>query len=309
MNSFSPTADAFGAVNRERKYIVDPIALEKDWYLVEVIKLLYSADLPEGCRLVFNGGKSLSKRGLISRFSEDADFLLEVQPSSSIGRGRLSKIRKAIVARIDRNGIGCQVSRQTSFDEGNQMVIEVAYPSALTREDGSIATRSEIRLEIRKCIVPVPSDKIDIRSLVSETYRWPADLSVEAHSPLVIAANKLVGLAWRVVKREKIGSSPDDRNLVRHLHDLAALLPAIQAEPERFRTLVEETVLADRPRYKDLDIEPAQLISNATKLVTAETPYHREFDEFVARMSFASDDETIHYPEAIDAYCKIVALI
>ena len=55
---------------------IDPAFVEKDWYVVQVIREIISIDL-SGAQLIFTGGTALSKaHRLIQRFSEDIDFRL-----------------------------------------------------------------------------------------------------------------------------------------------------------------------------------------------------------------------------------------
>ena len=307
---FKLDAASFRAAQAEREDNINLIAFEKDWYLVEVIKQLYATALPAGCRLIFNGGTSLSKRGLIARFSEDADFLLEVREGYPLNRKNLSNIRKALASSVDTNQVGCKVVKQEGADNGNQMMLYVSYPSAFVRNEDVISTRSEILIEIRQCACTDAVDHIELRSLVEETYGWPSQAVIPAIDPLVIAANKFVGLAWRVVKRDQEGNAEGDRNLVRHLHDLTALWPFIEMKQDAFRLLVEKTLNADeKTRFKRYNIDRVGLIDNAHRLVTSETPYHEEYDLFVSRMSFAVEEDVITYKRAIETYNSIVHLL
>lgn len=53
-----------------------PVSIEKDWWVTQVLKALYS--LPYSHHTSFKGGTSLSKCwGLIERFSEDIDLGLD----------------------------------------------------------------------------------------------------------------------------------------------------------------------------------------------------------------------------------------
>jgi nucleotidyltransferase AbiEii toxin of type IV toxin-antitoxin system len=54
-------------------------AIEKDWWVTLALKAAFST--PYSSQLLFKGGTSLSKSwGLIERFSEDIDFVLNIRP-------------------------------------------------------------------------------------------------------------------------------------------------------------------------------------------------------------------------------------
>ena len=169
-----------------------------------------------------------------------------------------------------------------------------------------------LRLELRVSEVELDTDRTPVRSIVAETRGELADLDMEAAAPLTIAANKLVGLGWRVVKRGRPGpehDSPDDRNLVRHVHDLATLEPAISQDTEAFADLVARTVESDRPRFSSPDMSAREPIMQATHLLTEEIAYETEYADFVEQMSFARDSERIGYRRAFDAYHRIVGYV
>ena len=311
MSAFEPSQIGLTEVADARGDRIDLRALEKDYYLTEVFRLLMNFDTPEGVQFVFTGGTSLSKRGIISRFSEDADFLLVYTGEALASRKKRSNFRKALVAHLGERRDVCSAISGTARDDGRQIIIEIEYPSRLTETRALAGLRDHIRLELRYTNVLPPADVVAVRSLVAEVVSTEAPVSTLTLSPLVIAANKFVGLAWRVIKRERAGSehNPEDRNLVRHVHDLAALLPTIEASADRFRELVRAIIASDRPRYRDLAVEPANLIATGAKLVTAEHPYRAEFERFVRNMSFAPIDEVIGYAEAMVAYKRIVGLV
>ena len=54
---------------------LQPFIIEKDWWVVQTLRLITQMDVVE--HLVFKGGTSLSKAwGLIDRFSEDIDLAI-----------------------------------------------------------------------------------------------------------------------------------------------------------------------------------------------------------------------------------------
>jgi predicted nucleotidyltransferase component of viral defense system len=79
---------------------IDPAFVEKDWYVVQLIRVLMATDL-FGAQLIFTGGTALAKaHRLLQRFSGDIDFRLvlpQEPPLSRSGqRTLLSKIRSQV---------------------------------------------------------------------------------------------------------------------------------------------------------------------------------------------------------------------
>ncbi|MEA1875861.1 MAG: nucleotidyl transferase AbiEii/AbiGii toxin family protein [Bacteroidota bacterium] len=81
---------------------LEPFAVEKDWWMVQTLRLIWQMDVAE--HLVFKGGSSLSKGwGLIERFSEDIDLALDrefLDFSGDISRTQVGKLRDASYAYI-----------------------------------------------------------------------------------------------------------------------------------------------------------------------------------------------------------------
>lgn len=75
-------------------------AVEKDWWMVQTLSVIYSLDVAE--HLVFKGGTSLSKAWqLIDRFSEDIDFAIDM---SFFGyKGELDKNQAKRCVKLQRN--------------------------------------------------------------------------------------------------------------------------------------------------------------------------------------------------------------
>ena len=72
----------------------------------------------------------------------------------------------------------------------------------------------------------------NLRSLIAEAKSEPAEISnFPCVSPAETAADKLSALAWRALTRKRTDDD-DDPTVVRHIHDLAALLPIVRDDPD-----------------------------------------------------------------------------
>ena len=162
--------------------------VEKDFWVCWVLKQIF-ADPAVGPQFVFKGGTSLAKvYGLIERFSEDIDLILDWRAlgfgpglddpyqdfSSNTRRDRFNKRinRRAAEYISDRlledfTRLFAPVSDlSVSVDHDDLQTINVAYPAAFSEE----YLRSEIRLEIGPLAAWSPSEPRTIRSYAAESF-------------------------------------------------------------------------------------------------------------------------------------------
>jgi predicted nucleotidyltransferase component of viral defense system len=95
------------------KSIIDEVALEmgidqafveKDWYVVQLIREISGAELL-GAQVIFTGGTALSKaHRLLQRFSEDIDFRLVLPTEPLLSRSRRRKLLSAVRDRLREIG-------------------------------------------------------------------------------------------------------------------------------------------------------------------------------------------------------------
>lgn len=161
---------------------------EKDFWVCLVLKLLFESDDLAG-NLVFKGGTSLSKvYGLIERFSEDIDLILnwdllgygptgldpfEKQMSKSkqnrfneeFNRKAASYIASTLCPQISQLVAACpQLSCAVDADDPH--VIQLTYPAAYSLD----ALRPQIRLEIGPLASWVPSQRSTIQAYCTEEF-------------------------------------------------------------------------------------------------------------------------------------------
>jgi hypothetical protein len=79
---------------------IDPAFVEKDWYVVQIIKEITSME-SLGAQVIFAGGTALSKaHRLLQRFSEDIDFRLILPQDAAATKSRQRKLLSAIRDRL-----------------------------------------------------------------------------------------------------------------------------------------------------------------------------------------------------------------
>lgn len=167
-----------------RKNIKLPLyIIEKDWWVVQTLRLISSLDISE--HLVFKGGTSLSKAwGLIDRFSEDIDLAINREFfgfSGDISRTQVGKLKDASSKYLSNDFFS---SMQKAFDnagirdvrlsvvdrrdpDDDPVKIEVVYPTVTEYSD---YVQSRVLLEIGSRSLMEPSTVRSFRSMIGETF-------------------------------------------------------------------------------------------------------------------------------------------
>jgi len=172
-----------------RRIDLTPSAVEKDFWVVWVLDRLFRSDLLSD-KIIFKGGTSLSKVfGLIRRFSEDIDLILDwnevvkEDPNLERSKTKQDKFNKSVnelsrkyIADVFLGEVQQRLSAVCSaeIEEGAPDVINIQYPSSFE----SRYLRPEIRLEIGPLALWVPHAEYTIRSYVAEAYPALFDESV-----------------------------------------------------------------------------------------------------------------------------------
>ena len=127
-----------------RKMNLPPAAIEKDWWVVRVLDIVFQTSIAP--HTVFKGGTSLSKAwGLIDRFSEDIDLALDRSFLGFIGEMNGSQVKKLrqtskifiseeyfpqLQKAFQDSGL-TEVTlklRETTSNDQDPLIIEVVYP-------------------------------------------------------------------------------------------------------------------------------------------------------------------------------------
>lgn len=289
---------------------VDEAFVEKDWFVVQAIRVL------EGLRTadivpVFSGGTSLLKgHGLIKRFSEDIDFKLSLSEafeglSGNQRRNALGAFRDGLVT--GWTDAGFTITDVTARDGNGFICIEMTYPTLL---DGHDALRPHILAELSAKPPRLEPRALPLTSFVN-TYRAlaPEVAAVACVDPVETAADKLSAFAWRALTRDR-ASPKDDPAIVRHLHDLAALECAVGDHAD-FPGLLAETMLADTGRGSEVSraMAPAERLGAMMETLRADPLYPDEYARFVEGMAFAGGDEVPSFSQAVSAVERLSALL
>ena len=289
---------------------VSPSFVEKDWYAVQVIRFIAEADFGD-ITPVFSGGTSLSKGyGLIQRFSEDMDFKVkaETQKTKNECRSFRQRVIEIIGAQesftIDKQSIKSQ-------DGSKFFSCNIAYPQNFELDDA--LRRTGLQLEMRIQNDPLLSEDRPIGSFVSQFTEEKPETRILCIQPIETAADKFNALLWRLLTRKRtddLGTRDNDPTIIRHLHDLCALKEVVIIEGD-FIPLTKTTFTKDIGRRgSDATLSIEQAIQQVQKIINSEDDqYRKEYDQFVAAMSYARDDEMITYDRSLQAFTEIAELV
>ena len=252
--------DLFQESARERG--TNPAVIEKDFWVCWVLKQLFS-DSEIGTRLVFKGGTSLSKVfGLIERFSEDIDLVLDWQLlgygpeqedpyqdfeskgkqdrfNKSINRKATDYIAGTLTPKLQRLFSNC-AEIQVSVDTTDPQALNVAYPAAFSQD----YLRPEVRLEIGPLASWVPSGRHVIQPYAAETFPTVFE---EPNCPVVaIAAERTFWEKATILHQEahRPGVMPSRHS--RHYYDTFKLAES----PIRQRAIEDSKLLRQVVEFK-----------------------------------------------------------
>ncbi len=213
---------------------LNPSAVEKDFWVVWVLDKLFRSELLAN-KIIFKGGTSLSKVfGLIKRFSEDIDLILDwnevlkEDPNIERSKNKQDKFNKS-VSPLSREYIATVFLPEViklldgvcsaKVEEGAPDVINIQYPSSFE----SIYLRPEIRLEIGPLALWIPNARYEISSYVAEVFP-----DVSKQSICSVNAIKAERTFWEkatILHAEAF--RPEHKSLLarysRHYYDLAMM--------------------------------------------------------------------------------------
>lgn len=284
---------------------IDPAFVEKDWFVVQLIREITSADL-FGAEVIFTGGTALSKaHRLLQRFSEDIDFRLILPKEPSISRSRQRKLLSNIRDQL-RELLAAQFPTVTiqwkSRDENRFFSFELDYLSVMP---SPAALRPHVLIEFTVAIMSLPPLLRPVSSFITElTNKDPEIPAVLCIDPVENAVDKMSALVWRVPDRVR-QPADDDPDLVRHIHDLAALQPNATRNKD-FKRLAIEMIQQDDYRCDKIEGLPLEeKVRILLNILDSDGEYRTEYARFVQGMSYATGG----VPTYEEAMLKLRALI
>ena len=285
---------------------INPAFIEKDWYAVQLLRVINEFENDRGVDLIFSGGTSLSKGfGIIKRFSEDLDFFL-IAPDQMSNNGKRS-FRRSIISHIRDD------TRFMIEDDKIQRGKKYRYFKAQVEYDIRFEhklLRPYLQLDMTFTDYKLPPLQKEIQSIVSKSTGESPETELTCISPIETASNKISALTWRVVVRNR-ASEKDDVTLIRHLHDLAALKNKILNDKEVFVDCAQHSMQSDQERGGDViaNMSVSDRLSKAYEMLSTDDIYQEEYQQFVQNMSYAHEDEQISFDKALTTLEEIIAIL
>lgn len=157
-------ADLEALVDRTAEALgIDAALVEKDFWVIEALRIATATAEFHGVRAIFKGGTSLSRAfGIIQRFSEDVDLLLDFPDGMS--KGARERAIKAIGEDVRLHfDIAKENVKEDSAGTGVRRNFRLYYPNAKSAD----AITEGIYLEIGSRGGPAPSRDVPIRSMIA----------------------------------------------------------------------------------------------------------------------------------------------
>lgn len=232
--------------------IAHPAIVEKDYYAVQLLKLLSSLDTPNH-RLVFAGGTCLAKAHQNTyRMSEDID--IKIIPHDQIQqkpRNQQRQLRRDLKQRlIDA------ISASETFDlhtkphirneyKFQQFLLE--YPIHHEKVE---ALRPHLQLELNESILLQEPRNSSLCSLYAEDTNEDHEVS---EFPCIgvetTIAEKFVSLLRRTAAFKRDHEKEDDPTLVRHIYDIHIILHEGNLDLDETKSLVQQVITIDVDQF------------------------------------------------------------
>ena len=238
------------------------IAVEKDWWVVHTLALIFSMDCADS--LIFKGGTSLSKGwNLIQRFSEDIDLALDKRYLGFEGDLSLSQIRKLrrksyefittkFVVELQKKffEIGLKEVnikyREVKNHDQDPLIIEIYYPK-LTETDTYL--KPGLLVEISSRSLKEPFTEKTFNSLIAENYPTFSFADRVIKVPLVNPERTFLEKIFLLHEEfQKPQGKIRVERLSRHLYDIEKLMPLF-AEIALKNTDLYQTIVAHRRHF------------------------------------------------------------
>jgi hypothetical protein len=220
-----------------RKLGLPAVAIEKDWWVVHTLSLVFTLDCSKS--LVFKGGTSLSKGwNLIQRFSEDIDLALDREYLGYKGELENAEVRKLRKVSYDYmtttftnelRGKFAEVGytdvdvkyREVKNHDQDPMIIEIYYPK-LTEKDSYLKPGVLVEVGSRSLIEPFTERPFT--TIVAENYPSQQFSDKPITIPTVNPERTFLGKIFLLYEEFQ---RPEDKRRVdglsRHLYDIEKL--------------------------------------------------------------------------------------
>ncbi|MCK9391269.1 MAG: nucleotidyl transferase AbiEii/AbiGii toxin family protein [Syntrophales bacterium] len=237
-----------------------PVSIEKDFWVCWTLWKLFN--LPEwGKQLVFKGGTSLSKGwGLIERFSEDIDIVInrdflgfggdkspEKAPSNKQRKNRLENLKETCRSRIHSElrpaieqcfmealpaGIKWSLEIASPEEDPDEQTLLFQYPGILS--GSSTYLQPQVKIELGARSDTWPNESPFIRPYLADAF--PAIFAIDKFTVQAVAPERTFWEKAMLLHEETFRSieKPRKARLARHYYDLCVLSKRVSLN-ERYK--------------------------------------------------------------------------
>ncbi|MFD1383073.1 nucleotidyl transferase AbiEii/AbiGii toxin family protein [Rhodanobacter aciditrophus] len=289
---FVDIADAIGLGN--------PAIVEKDYYIVELLKLISTIDL-DYHQIVFSGGTALAKSAIKTyRMSEDIDLKLVPKPnysdvlSRNARRNARKKAKQQVELLLEQSRLFSIEGTPDVKDEYRYSAFEIKYPQAYLQAP---CLRPFIKLELIESVTLSPPEKRCIQSIYSEILKQ-SDQTIEMDCAAILdtQAEKLVSMLRRTASATRDQNRVDDETLIRHVYDTYHIQMAEPSNTEKLATLVSNVIKTDVQQYGNqhpqLVDSPLDELSFGLEQLLNNELYAERYNKYVSPMVYAEHPVT-----------------
>jgi hypothetical protein len=254
--------------------------------------------------LIFSGGTALSKaHNAIARFSEDVDF--RIHSIHLYKRTMLSRWRKSLIQHLRELGWKILDEDIRARDEGRYISIQIDYPTHYPQHR---SLRPLVKLEFRARSIQLAPSICKVSSFINTVSRQEREIPTIACLNIIEnAADKIAALAWRVPARQAQINRADDPNMVRHIHDLAKLLPLISDRIQLVACL-SASMQADAEETGKI-VNMKEQIQTALAILQTSPRYKEEYKVFVEGMVYGSRDTWPSFDQGIATIEELIQFL
>jgi hypothetical protein len=294
---------------------VAPDMVEKDMHVVKALKLIASLNGICGFVPVFSGGTSLSKaHELIMRFSNDIDFKVTWQ-NTAISPQAMTTLRNTFVSEhlvptFAANGLKLvdKIKKWGRDGEDRYFMMLFEYePESKYQLQLSPDIKIEITFESTRRLPVVKP----ISSFVAKALRKTPEVeAIHCVDPLETAADKISAFLWRAKRDSILPEAKRDATLVRHLHDLVALRPVIDAAGLDF--FAETAAMIGREgteRLKTRNFDSAASFNAISNELRRDDAWRRQYERFSLSFAYGDESKRIGFESAMENWRQISELL
>lgn len=281
---------------------IDPWIVEKDYYEIQLVKLLKDIGLTvdgHSFDLVLGGGTSLSKCfKVIPRFSEDLDY--RIVGTTQLGRNTRLQLKNQIEKHIEPFNDIYSIKKVEILNRNQTFKWEINYPTDYERPDN---IRPHLQLEVTLSELKSEAMVQPMTTFVNEIMGQDPEITqLKCVSPVETASDKVAALSWRVNQRPHAPEKYDPTT-IRHLFDLYFLSDSYLAKNEdAFIKMSRENVENDIKERLKVDVKVSDLLSQTLNLLQIDKQFEKDYWHVIGDTFYGKDADMPNY---IDLLTKL----